>query len=79
MCAGENPLTQLLLANVACAQNTLTWVCNPGSIALVDADLKGLPEPLADAEHGHVARKPTCTSHVRVASVCTGALQVRVA
>jgi hypothetical protein len=29
---------------------------HPGSIAVVDADLKGLPVPLADAEHGHVAQ-----------------------
>jgi hypothetical protein len=43
----------------------------------VDADLKGLSEPLVDAEHGHVA-KPTSRSHLRATSVCTGVLRVRV-
>jgi hypothetical protein len=28
---------------------------DPG-VLKVDADLKGLPEPLVDAEHGHVAQ-----------------------
>ena len=38
---------------------------------------QGLPEPLV--EHGHVDASPPAARMCDVASVCTGALQVRVA
>jgi hypothetical protein len=44
----------------------------------VDADLKGLPEPLVDADRAHVAQAHQQLACAR-SVVCTGALQVRVA